>query len=208
MALKTINELPNSPLPLLGTDSIIVSRDGINVSKSTVGDLPLQLNTNQIQAGASYVSGITNDGEIFDSYGNIQDIKLDEFKFNPFGFNYYSLIYERLLGNTNAINRQPAIQIWLNGIYWQTKTANSLPDSIPNGTTIRLFGETNGSPVEMQDFALLPFANNFDIWRHMNGEVLPNSMFHIRTNDYGVIHDASSNKYPVTVASGITIQRT
>lgn len=42
MASKTVNELDSASLPIQTTDKILVSRDGINVNKATVADLPLQ----------------------------------------------------------------------------------------------------------------------------------------------------------------------
>lgn len=42
MASKTINELDNIDLPLQGDDEILISRDGINVEKGTLKDLPIQ----------------------------------------------------------------------------------------------------------------------------------------------------------------------
>lgn len=39
MAIKTINQLDDATIPISKTDKILVSRDGINVTKTTVGDI-------------------------------------------------------------------------------------------------------------------------------------------------------------------------
>lgn len=42
MAGKTVNELDAASVPLVGTDKILVSRDGINLNKAIISDLPVQ----------------------------------------------------------------------------------------------------------------------------------------------------------------------
>ena len=39
MSIKTINQLDDATLPILKTDKILVSRDGLSVTKTTVGDI-------------------------------------------------------------------------------------------------------------------------------------------------------------------------
>lgn len=40
MTTKTVNQLDDSSLPILGTDKMLVSRDGINVTKTDISNLP------------------------------------------------------------------------------------------------------------------------------------------------------------------------
>lgn len=41
MADQNVNGLPLATLPLLGTDKIVVTRDGVNLNQATVADLPI-----------------------------------------------------------------------------------------------------------------------------------------------------------------------
>ena len=43
MANKTVNQLNSLPLPIIDSDKILVSRDGLIVSQSTIGDLPKEI---------------------------------------------------------------------------------------------------------------------------------------------------------------------
>lgn len=60
MAIKTINDLNSAPIPLLGTDKILVSRDGLNVNKIDISNLPLPLTTSQTEATALVGANSTN----------------------------------------------------------------------------------------------------------------------------------------------------
>lgn len=72
MATKLVNELDNAPLPLASTDKILVSRDGINVNKATINDLPKPLNTAQLaNTNITAVAGTDSLGNVYDASGNL-----------------------------------------------------------------------------------------------------------------------------------------
>lgn len=79
MANKRVGELGDVSLPILGTDKILVSRDGINITKATIGDLPPSyvefqwatrpdpmLHTGQL----GFATDIGNSGTLFKSTGS------------------------------------------------------------------------------------------------------------------------------------------
>lgn len=55
---KVANQLPVAPLPLLGTDLIVVSRNGVNLLQSTIADLPASILSGFTEAVQDIVSNL------------------------------------------------------------------------------------------------------------------------------------------------------
>lgn len=83
MANKRVSELQDATLPTLGTDKILISRDGFTLGKTDAVNLPisnavrtaldgkLELSQSQVAAAATGVVSSTDDGDIVDVNGNI-----------------------------------------------------------------------------------------------------------------------------------------
>lgn len=109
---------------------------------------------------------------------------------------------------SRVINSIPVVytEIWLNGIYWHSIVSTALPASVPTGTTVYIMGNAgNGVPMRMQDIAVFPSAlSNSEIWAHINGEVSPRSLTHVRAFNSGEILDISKNSVAL-VLNGATV---
>jgi len=98
------------------------------------------------------------------------------------------------------------IEIWLNGVYWQSVNATAGLAAIPNGTVVYPFGNSaNGVPMRMQDIALFPsgLLPN-EIWAHMRGETNARALTHIRAFEDGTFSDISKNAVALT-SSQVTV---
>ena len=98
------------------------------------------------------------------------------------------------------------ITTWLNGLYWKTLAATGTLGAIPNPTTIEFLGSTSGAPVSMQDIALCPYVSAEDVYAHMRGEYLRQSLLHIRALPNGTIVDIGPSALAVTVGAGVTVE--
>lgn len=107
--------------------------------------------------------------------------------------------------NWEACNASTVITMWLNGLYWEQKVTTSALAAIPNTTVCEFLGQTSGAPVAMQDLAICANASPEEIWRHMRGEVLPQSLLHVRALPNGSIVDLGVSRLTVTVGSGVTV---
>ena len=107
--------------------------------------------------------------------------------------------------NWEACNASTVITMWLNGLYWEQKVTSSALAAIPNTTVCEFLGQTSGAPISMQDLAICANASPEEIWRHMRGEVLPQSLLHVRALPNGSIVDLGVSKLTVTVGSGVTV---
>lgn len=107
--------------------------------------------------------------------------------------------------NWEACNASTVITMWLNGLYWEQKVTTSALAAIPNTTVCEFLGQTSGAPVAMQDLAICANASPEDIWKHMRGEVLPQSLLHVRALPNGSIVDLGVSRLTVTVGSGVTV---
>ena len=104
-----------------------------------------------------------------------------------------------------TVNGQIAVELWLDGMFWDVVSANNAYAGIAPGTTLYFGGGTsNGAPVSMQDVTLAAYASPRDILDHMHGAVLPQSVLHLRA-DAGSVVDLSRSAVAVTVGSGVTV---
>ncbi len=104
-----------------------------------------------------------------------------------------------------ALEAATVITTWVNGMFWHsTNTAGTLT-AIVIGTVLKILGSTNGAPVSMQDVAMLPSITYDDVIRHMNGEVLPQSMLHVRALQNKTIVDLSRNNAALTVKANVVV---
>lgn len=113
-------------------------------------------------------------------------------------WHHYACSYEVLEGGT-------AITIWRDGIYWQTKVTSAALTAMAVGTNMRLMGNTSGAPFSMQDFCLATSITSEDVWAHMRGEILPQSLMHVRALPNKTILDLSINRTALTVGAGVTV---
>ena len=107
--------------------------------------------------------------------------------------------------NWEACNASTVITMWLNGLYWEQKVTTSALAAIPNTTVCEFLGQTSGAPISMQDLAICANASPEEIWRHMRGDVLPQSLLHVRALPNGSIVDLGASRLTVTVGSGVTV---
>lgn len=101
-----------------------------------------------------------------------------------------------------------AVEVWLNGILWQTRGASAVPlVGIPAGTTCIVGGNTSGAPVSMQDFTILAGAGPEDVWSHIDGNVNPASLLHVRALGNGQLVDMSRYQTSLAVGSSVVVSR-
>lgn len=104
-----------------------------------------------------------------------------------------------------ALEATTVITTWVNGMFWHsTNTAGTLT-AIVVGTTLKMLGNTNGTPISLQDVALLPSITYDDVIAHMNGNVVPQSMLHVRALQNKTIVDISKNALPLTVKANVVV---
>ncbi len=104
-----------------------------------------------------------------------------------------------------TMNGQIAIEYWLNGLYMGVIAASSAYAPITAATTIYVCGgSVNGAPVSMQDVALAASITTRDVAAHMAGEVLPQSVLHLRADSQTVL-DLSRSNVAVTVGAGASV---
>lgn len=96
------------------------------------------------------------------------------------------------------------IDVYLDGCLWATLVNVTPMVAIPDATTLYVGGGGSGSPVSLQDVALMPYASPDDIVRHMCGEVNPNTFLHIRASD-GAVQDISRFANALTVGASVVV---
>lgn len=95
------------------------------------------------------------------------------------------------------------IDTYIDGIPWASQINTTSMAAIPDATTLYVGGGSSGSPISLQDVALMPFASPEDIIRHMCGEVNPASYFHLRSGGNSVL-DISRFASALTVGASVT----
>lgn len=105
------------------------------------------------------------------------------------------------------INGTPAIEFYVDGIYWGAVLASPsiVPAAIPNGTALKLGGSTVGGPMSLQDFAVYQSADSDEVLRHLNGGISPSVLMHIRALSDGTISDFSKVPCAVSIGTGVTV---
>lgn len=112
------------------------------------------------------------------------------------------------LGVVYTPGTQNIIDMYINGVHWSAQVNANALVAIPDATTLYIGGGSggNGSPLSFQDVALFPSAGPAEIVRHMTGEVLPDSFFHIRAGASGGIADVSRFASSLTVGAAVTTE--
>ena len=104
----------------------------------------------------------------------------------------------------NIKNIGYVIDVWVDGIFYKTMTATAMVPT-PTGTICHIGGSsTTGAPIMMQDFAVLPYANSIDVSRHLSGEILPQSLLHVRSLNNTIV-DVSRYNRQLTIGSAVNI---
>ncbi len=98
------------------------------------------------------------------------------------------------------------IDVWIDGLLYKSYQGSGAVVSPAAGTTCTIGGASNGAPLRLQDFAVMPYASADDVGRHLSGEVLPQSWVHVRATGQQII-DASRHARALTVGSSVTTER-
>lgn len=133
MAIKTINDLDDASLPILGTDKIIISRDGLNVTKTDLNNLQ---SLSGIWLSKFYTSSSTTDDEAFAAALNFCSVNRTDLNIGP-----------KPNGDAYIITT---------GLYWNFKRHSiygrgdvkiqvSPSTSYSNGVVLNLVSDTNSS---------------------------------------------------------------
>jgi hypothetical protein len=112
-------------------------------------------------------------------------------------WNHFAVAYEALNGNTS-------ITSYVNGLFWKSITASGVLGAIPVATSMKFLGDTSGAPISMQDITICQSVTPDDVIAHMQGNVLRQSMLHIRAFPNGGILDLSPSALTLT-NGGVTV---
>lgn len=145
-----------------------------------------------------YSDGRSVGGSTGNSSGALPDLNIGE-------MNHVCIQMKQINVNGTTVY---TTELWVNGVYWLTVTANAVPTSIPIATVVSVLGNSNGVPLKIQDYAMFPSITPQEIWDHMAGVVNPRAMLHIRGYEDGTIVDLSKNAVALTVTSiPISVER-
>lgn len=109
---------------------------------------------------------------------------------------------------SEGVNGGGAITMYLNGLYQKTLPVIGAPASIVSGVNMFICGgNTNfGVPVSFQDICLGTSISPQDVWDHMQGKILPQSLLHVRATANKKAIDLSKNAIPISLnGAGITV---
>lgn len=108
---------------------------------------------------------------------------------------------------SEGVNGSAAIRMYLNGLYFRTITCSGPPTAIATGANMFIGGgNTNiGIPASYQDICLGTSITPQDVWDHMQGKILPQSLLHVRARANRSATDLSKNGVAITFGAGVSI---
>ena len=116
--------------------------------------------------------------------------------------------WNHLAFTSEGVNGGGAITMYVNGLYFRTLPVIGAPASIASGVNMFIGGgNTNfGVPASFQDICLGTSISPQDVWDHMQGKILPQSLLHVRATANKKAIDLSRNSIAVSLnGAGISV---